>query len=175
MKMFSKLMMAALVAFMASAAGQAHADAYPRQFSIDTKKVTATHSLRGIMSHGMQYGEKLETVVSFANGSDKLTAAGLANVAKVAKEFKAMGRGKHLMVNGYTDSKGKVAANQSLSERRAAAVVKALVKKFGVPAASIKGQGFGSADPVATNATAVGRAANRRVEFVVMDGMHCMR
>jgi outer membrane protein OmpA-like peptidoglycan-associated protein len=173
MNKVSKMMLVAL-AFVAMGSAKVQATTYPDQYYVDAKKVVATHSLRGLTSGAWsQEGVKLDQVVIFANGSDSLTAAGLAKVAKVAAEFKKMGGMHHLMVNGYTDSKGKVAANQSLSERRAAAVVKALVKKYGVPASTVVGRGFGSADPVATNSTATGRAANRRVEFVVMGGRSC--
>lgn len=66
------------------------------------------------------------------------------------------------VVEGHTDSAGADAYNQSLSQRRADAVMKYLVDK-GVPAARISATGFGESQPVADNATADGRALNRRV------------
>lgn len=66
------------------------------------------------------------------------------------------------VVEGHTDSAGADAYNQSLSQRRADAVMKYLVDK-GVPAARISATGFGETQPVADNATADGRALNRRV------------
>ena len=73
-----------------------------------------------------------------------------------------------LRVEGHTDAQGKRASNVKLSQRRAAAVVKALVKR-GVPAERLVAQGFGPDQPVADNATAEGRAKNRRVELRVVD------
>jgi OOP family OmpA-OmpF porin len=66
------------------------------------------------------------------------------------------------VVEGHTDSVGADAYNQSLSQRRADAVRKYLVDK-GVPAARISATGFGESQPVGDNATADGRALNRRV------------
>lgn len=67
--------------------------------------------------------------------------------------------------NGYTDSIGSDAYNLRLSERRAQTVKDYLVRK-GIAASRIKTRGFGKANPVASNATAQGRAENRRVELV---------
>ena len=66
------------------------------------------------------------------------------------------------VVEGHTDSVGNDAYNQGLSQRRADAVRKYLVDK-GVAAARLEARGFGESQPVADNATAEGRAQNRRV------------
>jgi outer membrane protein OmpA-like peptidoglycan-associated protein len=71
-----------------------------------------------------------------------------------------------LEVDGHTDSVGSDAYNQQLSEKRAAAVRDYLVQQ-GLPMASATVMGFGKTQPVASNATAVGRRQNRRVELVV--------
>jgi outer membrane protein OmpA-like peptidoglycan-associated protein len=71
-----------------------------------------------------------------------------------------------LRIEGHTDAVGIDAANQRLSEQRAAAVVAALVTR-GVPSARLSAAGFGSARSVASNATDAGRARNRRVSVVV--------
>ena len=68
-------------------------------------------------------------------------------------------------VRGYTDGVGSDGYNLRLSERRAETVKRYLVSR-GVPASRLSTRGFGKADPVATNDTAVGRAQNRRVELV---------
>jgi len=54
--------------------------------------------------------------------------------------------------------------NQQLSQERASAVLSALRLRR-VPVASFEAVGFGEADPIATNDTAEGREANRRIEF----------
>ncbi len=67
-------------------------------------------------------------------------------------------------ISGHTDSVGGDAFNLRLSERRANAVKKYLVKK-GIQADRIATVGYGEFSPVATNATAKGRAENRRAEI----------
>jgi len=66
---------------------------------------------------------------------------------------------------GHTDNTGDAAYNQSLSERRASSVAGALVNR-GVSQRIIT-DGAGEGQPVATNATAEGRAQNRRVEIKI--------
>jgi outer membrane protein OmpA-like peptidoglycan-associated protein len=65
-----------------------------------------------------------------------------------------------------TDSQGAATANQELSQRRARAVRDYLVSR-GISADRVTSQGFGSNRPIGDNATAEGRANNRRVEIVV--------
>jgi OOP family OmpA-OmpF porin len=68
---------------------------------------------------------------------------------------------------GYTDSIGSDQYNLGLSNRRANAVKAYLVSK-GVAADRIYTEGKGKADPIASNATAAGRAKNRRVEIEIV-------
>jgi outer membrane protein OmpA-like peptidoglycan-associated protein len=75
------------------------------------------------------------------------------------------GRAAKLEVAGYSDNVGGDAANLSLSKKRAESV-RAFLIKTGVPADSLTAQGYGDARPVASNDTASGRFANRRIEFV---------
>ena len=67
------------------------------------------------------------------------------------------------VVEAYTDSMGPDEYNLELSQRRAEAVIKLLVERFGVPAGNLKAMGYGEANPVADNGTLEGRAKNRRV------------
>ena len=67
-------------------------------------------------------------------------------------------------VEGHTDNTGRVAFNQTLSEKRAAAV-KAYIVAKGVSGDRLQAKGFGPSKPIATNKTLAGRALNRRVEF----------
>jgi len=68
-------------------------------------------------------------------------------------------------VNGYTDATGPAAYNMKLSQRRADAVA-AYLENQGIPSDQLVPQGFGKTHFVATNATAQGRAQNRRVELL---------
>ena len=71
-----------------------------------------------------------------------------------------------LTIEGHTDSDGDEASNQSLSERRAAAVKAWLVAERGIAADRLVTVGFGESKPAAPNDTAEGRQQNRRVELV---------
>ena len=82
-----------------------------------------------------------------------------ANMLKANPKLKAT-------IGAHTDSVGSDAYNQKLSERRAASTVEAL-KALKVDASKIKAVGYGETRPVATNATAEGKAENRRVEAVM--------
>jgi OOP family OmpA-OmpF porin len=69
-------------------------------------------------------------------------------------------------VEGHTDSIGSEAYNQELSQRRAEAVAEYLVSR-GISESNLVPVGMGENFPVANNDTEAGRAANRRVDFVV--------
>ena len=71
-----------------------------------------------------------------------------------------------IVVEGHTDSQGGAGYNQDLSQRRAQSVRDYLVTR-GIAADRVTSQGFGLTRPIADNASAEGRANNRRVEIVV--------
>jgi len=75
-------------------------------------------------------------------------------------------RARNLIVEGHTDSRGSTSYNQNLSQRRADTVRDYLVQK-GYPAERIQARGMGEDSPIADNASAEGRANNRRVEIVI--------
>jgi outer membrane protein OmpA-like peptidoglycan-associated protein len=72
--------------------------------------------------------------------------------------------GSRWIIAGHTDNQGDSAHNQVLSQNRSASVI-AWLKAHGVDASRLASQGFGASRPVADNATANGRALNRRVEI----------
>jgi outer membrane protein OmpA-like peptidoglycan-associated protein len=74
--------------------------------------------------------------------------------------------GLSLYVVGHTDMVGSLSSNLDLSQRRAAAVVDALVAA-GIARGRLEAYGAGPVAPVAENVTEAGRARNRRVELVV--------
>jgi outer membrane protein OmpA-like peptidoglycan-associated protein len=69
-------------------------------------------------------------------------------------------------IAGYTDNVGPERSNERLSQRRADAVRSWLIGR-GIPAQRMTAKGYGSANPVASNTTADGKAQNRRIEFHV--------
>jgi outer membrane protein OmpA-like peptidoglycan-associated protein len=74
--------------------------------------------------------------------------------------------GLKLAIEGYTDTTGSAAFNQTLSEQRANAVRDYLVQQ-GLDPASVTAQGLGPSNPVASNDTPQGRQQNRRVEIII--------
>lgn len=103
--------------------------------------------------------------VLFDTGSANLKPTARERLAKVAGILIAY-PDIHVEVDGYTDSTGSPMFNEQLSQQRAATVQSYLVQQ-GVPAGSIAIHGFGEANPIASNDTAMGRQQNRRVELVV--------
>lgn len=71
-----------------------------------------------------------------------------------------------IRLDGYTDSTGSVAHNDTLSLRRAQAVV-AYLFSSGIARDRLEAHGYGARHPVATNETEEGRALNRRTELVI--------
>jgi outer membrane protein OmpA-like peptidoglycan-associated protein len=100
---------------------------------------------------------------AFGSGRAQLGTAAQASLAALAPQLR---NARSISVTGYSDSQGDDNANLALSRQRAEAVRQALVAA-GVPAARVRAVGRGEADPVADNATAEGRARNRRVEISV--------
>jgi outer membrane protein OmpA-like peptidoglycan-associated protein len=74
--------------------------------------------------------------------------------------------GSRWVIAGHTDNQGDEAHNQGLSQNRSASVI-AWLKAHGIDASRLASQGFGASRPVADNASANGRALNRRVEIEV--------
>jgi len=101
--------------------------------------------------------------VKFESGSARLTANAMIILDDAAAEIRKYPELK-ILVAAHTDSQGSAAFNQQLSQKRAESVRQYLIGK-GVKAASLTAEGFGEAQPVASNDTAEGRAQNRRVEL----------
>jgi outer membrane protein OmpA-like peptidoglycan-associated protein len=87
----------------------------------------------------------------------------LNSVAIVLREFKQT----LVDVNGHTDSDGSDEYNDDLSSRRANSVAEYLVSQQ-LDSQRFSVQGFGESQPVASNASASGKAQNRRVEIQIV-------
>jgi outer membrane protein OmpA-like peptidoglycan-associated protein len=103
--------------------------------------------------------------VLFDTGSFTLKPGAREKLAKVSGILLAH-PGLIMQIEGHTDSVGSDGFNVKLSEQRADSV-KDFLGEQGVSLSSITAQGFGKAEPVATNDTPEGRQRNRRVEIVV--------
>lgn len=108
----------------------------------------------------------LSGAVLFTSGQSALLPGAMAKLNEVADALLKNNRESNIVVEGHTDSQGRVQDNQELSLARAQSVRDYLVSR-GIAADRITAQGLGSTRPVATNKTAEGRADNRRVEIIV--------
>ena len=103
--------------------------------------------------------------VYFETNSAELTVASSATLDRAVETLKKRADIK-VEVAAHTDSRGKASYNLDLSNRRAASVMDYLVA-HGVAAERLTSKGYGESSPIADNATAQGRAKNRRVELRV--------
>jgi outer membrane protein OmpA-like peptidoglycan-associated protein len=103
--------------------------------------------------------------IFFDTNSDRLRPESAPVLAQIG-EMLAQHADMRLSIEGHTDNVGAAAANQTLSQKRAAAVKAYLVEKHGIDAARLSSAGFGAAKPVAPNTDEGGRQKNRRVELV---------
>jgi OmpA-OmpF porin, OOP family len=101
----------------------------------------------------------------FDTNSATLKPESLPQLEELAKWLKAEPQ-RNVIVVGHTDSQGGLEPNVQLSERRAAAVAKALSDTQGVAASRLSAKGVGMLAPVASNRDEAGRAKNRRVEII---------
>ncbi|HEY6621925.1 MAG TPA: OmpA family protein [Steroidobacteraceae bacterium] len=106
--------------------------------------------------------------VDFEFNSTQLTGPAQRTLDEVAAALLTQPE-LHVEVQGHTDSIGTDAYNLGLSQRRADSVRAYLISK-GLNPAALTAQGFGKSKPIASNATAEGRAENRRVAFDVTNG-----
>lgn len=107
----------------------------------------------------------LRTPINFDTNGSGVAASSRQMLGDIATKIKDCPDAK-VAVKGFTDNSGNDAINQPLSESRARSVADFLVSQ-GIPAENVTSQGFGSADPIASNDTPEGRAQNRRVEIAV--------
>lgn len=141
-----------------------------------TVELPGDYSLASVEAHALLEPEIIETIVLKAIffGFDKAVTeesekAKLDHLASVLLE----NPGLVVEIAGHTDSKGREAYNQRLSERRAA-MVKNQLLKMNVPTAQLQTKGFGELKPIALNElpdgkdSPDGRKLNRRVEINIV-------
>jgi len=105
--------------------------------------------------------------IYFDTGSDRIRPESTPTLKEIGSMLKDHADLK-LAIEGHTDNVGLAQANQTLSEKRAAAVRQFLIDSYGVDGARLQAKGLGQTKPVASNDTPEGRQSNRRVELVKM-------
>lgn len=131
---------------------------------VATEAAAAAAGVDGAVAEG---SVRLDARVLFDFDSALLTDSGKVELDLLINDISAMTLVQQIMVIGHTDSVGSMSYNQMLSERRAGSVRDYMSTKLAEM--DIKAEGRGEAEPIADNATAEGRAKNRRVE-VIVDG-----
>ncbi|MBW2256593.1 MAG: OmpA family protein [Deltaproteobacteria bacterium] len=149
----------------ASGMGVAH-----QAFAITPGSDTGTVRLTLGKSQVTMEGETLSLTEQILFDLDQATLlpealAVLAEVARVLRDHPSIVR---LEVQGHTDDTGGATYNQDLSERRARAVRQALIGR-GIAPERLEAHGYGMTRPMSPNVDPVSRAANRRVEFVIIE------
>lgn len=119
----------------------------------------------GVVNTGSELRVTMPQDLLFATDSDRLRSDLIADIRTVAGSLNDYPNSTVIVV-GHTDSTGDASYNQNLSERRAASVA-AVLRGEGVAGGRLRTVGQGEAQPVASNATAAGRAQNRRVEIII--------
>lgn len=144
------------------------AQKFAEQGAAIQQNAAATEALRGRLGDIDKYNLKSTTNVYFDTGKAVLTPGARDDLCVAAQAANA-NENSLMLVLGYTDSTGSQEVNQALSEKRAAAVVNHLrqVCKW-KPYRMLTPTGMATSDPAADNATAAGRAQNRRVSVNVL-------
>lgn len=106
--------------------------------------------------------------VFFATNKAKVLKKSFPVLTAVADALAAQPQIKKVRVEGHTDDRGNADKNTDLSKRRAESVRQFLIEK-GVNPSRLDAEGFGPSQPIETNKTSKGRAANRRVDFKILE------
>ena len=132
------------------------------------EQTAATEALRGRMGDIDKYNIKSTTNVYFDTGKAVLSARARADLCATATAAEGIQNALMLVV-GYTDSTGSDDVNQALSEKRAGSVINFLQQAcHWKPYRMLTPTGMATADPLASNDTAEGKAQNRRVAVNIL-------
>ena len=131
----------------------------PAEASLTDRYEPSTRGLSGM--------EAMETL-TFASGSLDISRACWKQLERVADLVRANPE-LQIRILAHTDNTGSSHANYLLSTQRARRIKKHLVKVLGLDANCISAKGYGSYQPVADNASAQGRKANRRAVMIIVE------
>ena len=138
------------------------------------QRATRTDAAPVLTGPSLSVAERLEseghtvlTDLVFDTGSASLGDGAVGSLDAIAAYLKAYPSRVVLFV-GHTDATGSLEANKTVSRRRAQAAVDYLSRRHGIGGGQISAEGAGYLAPVASNLTAEGREANRRVEAVLL-------
>ncbi|MEL6683041.1 MAG: OmpA family protein [Pseudomonadota bacterium] len=136
--------------------------------SLDRQAEELRRALRqdvGVSNNGTDLRVVLSQDLLFATNSTAISSVSQRELLIVANSLNNY-PDTTVNVIGHTDSDGSASFNQDLSQRRAQAVASVLLSG-GVSPSRVRSLGAGESQPVASNQTAAGKQANRRVEIVI--------
>jgi chemotaxis protein MotB len=159
---------------LAGCVSQSSYDALQAQNQQLRAQLAAQQAQVGRLAGAIKY--TVNSDLLFAPGGWQMRQAGKDVIAKMASKLAPTQQNK-IMVNGYTDNapigprlaRQGITTNVDLSQKRAATVMEFLISQ-GLNSALVEAHGYGEAQPVASNASASGRAKNRRVELTLAGG-----
>jgi len=135
----------------------------------DKQEAELRRSMQGTGIEVQRQGDNIQLImpgnITFATDSAEIASSFYGPLNNLASSFRQYNQNS-IEIVGHTDSTGSRAHNMSLSQRRAQSVADYL-RAQGVDASRLSTYGAGPDRPVATNATADGRAQNRRVEVTL--------
>ena len=123
----------------------------------------------GVRQSGEGLVVSLREVGFFDSGSDKIKASSAGAFVRLASVLREANR--EIRIEGHTDNvpihNSRFYSNWDLSVARATATVRLLIEDYAISPQLLGASGYAEYRPVASNATAEGRAANRRVDVVL--------
>ncbi len=165
----------ALVLFVTGCVSQQKYDALQSRYDQLNQTMSSQIAANQMHIERLQNAIKvtLNDQLLFPSGGWEMPADAQQTIAKMAPILAPMQQTK-IVVNGYTDNvpigpglkRQGITSNLVLSQKRADNVIQFMISQ-GVNPSLVSAQGFGDADPVASNDTEEGRAQNRRVELTL--------
>ena len=138
-------------------------------YYVDKQEEELRRSMQGTGVEVQRQGDTIQLImpgnITFATDSADIASSFYAPLNNLAASFRQYNQNS-IEIVGHTDSTGNHAYNMSLSQRRAQSVANYLTAQ-GVDASRLSTRGAGPDQPIASNATADGRAQNRRVEVTL--------
>jgi OmpA-OmpF porin, OOP family len=124
-----------------------------------TQEISADEMLTGLNTNGF-----ISLYINFETGKSEILAESQASIDQIVVLMKS-NPDLRISIEGHTDGDGTPESNQELSEKRAAAIMNAIIAQ-GIDSSRLTSKGWGQTKPIGDNRTTDGKASNRRVEIV---------
>ncbi len=148
---------------------------YEQELSVTAEQRATIDKVQALFtpSEANVYQQRQNVLISahgfrFPPGGSEIGTENFALMNKIIQAIKTFPEGS-IEISGHTDATGSDAINKKLSQARADNVAKFLAEVGGVSPSRILVTGYGEERPVASNETVEGRAANRRVEILILN------